>query len=121
MHELSIAQCVIDEACEAAARAGGERVTKLVLRIGALAGVVEEALRFSFEAAAEGTVCDGAALAIERVDLCVMCPQCREPRTIADGFLLVCAECGSPTPEILAGRELELVSLEILSHAAADS
>ena len=121
MHELSIAQCVIDQACEAAARSGGGRVTKVVLRIGALTGVVDEALRFSFEVAAEGTICHGAALAIERVELRVMCPRCREPRTIESGFLLVCPECGSPTPEILAGRELELLSLEIESHAAADS
>lgn len=121
MHELSIAQCVVDEACDATARSGGARVTKLVLRIGALAGVVDEALRFSFEVAAEGTACQGAALVIERVDLRVMCTHCREQRTIDSGLLLVCPECGSPTPEILAGQELELTSLEIESHAAADS
>lgn len=121
VHELSIAQCVVDEACEAAARSGGVRVTKLMLRIGALAGVVDEALRFSFEVAADGTVCQGAALEIERVDIRVMCTHCREPRTIIGAFLLVCPECGSPTPEILAGQELELTSLEIESHAAADS
>ena len=121
MHELSIAQCVVEEACEAAARSGGVRVTKLVLRIGALAGIVDETLRFSFEVAAEGTHCQGAEIEIERVDLCVMCSHCEEPRTISDGFLLICPECGSSTPEILAGRELELTSLEIESHAAADS
>jgi hydrogenase nickel incorporation protein HypA/HybF len=121
VHELSIAQCVIDEACEAAARAGSVRVTKLMLRIGALSGVVDEALRFSFEVAAEGTACQGAALEIERVDLRVMCTHCEKPSTISDGFSLICPECGSPTPEILAGQELELTSLEIVSHAAADS
>lgn len=121
MHELSIARCVVDEACEAAARAGGVRITKLQLRIGVLAGIVDEALRFSFEMAAEGTACQGAALVIERVDLRVMCTHCKQSRTISDGFLLVCPECGSPTPDILAGQELELTSLEIESHAAADS
>jgi hydrogenase nickel incorporation protein HypA/HybF len=121
VHELSIAQCVVDEACEAAARSGGVRVTKLMLRIGALAGVVDEALRFSFEVAAEGTVCQGAALEIERVDLRVMCTHCEKPRTISNGFLLICPECGLPAPEIVAGQELELTSVEIESHAAADS
>lgn len=121
VHELSIAQCVVEEACEAAVRSDGVRVTKLTLRIGALAGVVEEALRFSFEVAAEGTVCQGASLVIERVDLCVMCTHCEKPRRIAGGFLLICPECGSPTPEILAGQELELTSMEVQSHAAADS
>ena len=119
MHELSIAQSIVDEACQAAARSGGVRVTKLMLRIGALAGIVDEALRFSFEVAAEGTACQAASLEIERVDLRVMCTHCQEPRTIAGACLLVCPECGSPTPEILAGRELELTCLEIETHAAA--
>jgi len=121
MHELSVAQCVVDEACKAAAKEGAARVTKLWLRIGALAGIVEEALRFCFDVAAEGTACQGAALEIERVDLSVMCENCRQPRTLAERFLFVCPECGSPTPEILAGQELELVSLEITADAAADS
>lgn len=121
MHELSIALCVVDEACQAADRSGGVRVTKVMLRVGALAGIVEEALRFSFEAATEGTACQGAALEIERVDLRVMCTRCQQPRTITGGLVLICPECGSPAPEILAGQELELVSLEIETHAAADS
>jgi Zn finger protein HypA/HybF involved in hydrogenase expression len=51
----------------------------------------------------------------------VMCKHCEQSRAISDGFLLVCPECGSPTPDILAGQELELTSLEVQSHAAADS
>lgn len=120
MHELSIAQCLVDAACEAAEEEHG-RVTRLVTRIGALAGVVKEALLFSFDLAAEGTVCEGAVLLIEVVSVSVLCRRCNEPRELADQWHFVCPTCGTPTAELLTGRELELVSVEIEPHAAAHS
>ena len=62
MHELAIATSVVDAVC---ARAGDRRVHVVTLRIGALTAVVPDALRFSFELAAEGTVASAARLAIE--------------------------------------------------------
>ena len=120
MHELSIAQCLVDAACEAADEEGG-RVTRLVARIGALSGVVKDALRFSFELAAEGTACEGAALEIEDVPVSVHCPRCDEPRVLADCYHFVCPTCGGATPTILTGRELELKSVELMTHAASHS
>lgn len=117
MHELSIAQSLIETACETAERAGAARVCRIQLRIGALAGVVKEALAFSFDLAAEGTLCAGAVLDVEEVPITVMCPTCQEPRTLAEAWHFSCPECGTPTPEILTGRELDLVSLEIEQHA----
>ena len=113
MHELSIAQCLIESACEAAARENAQRVTRLVARIGALSGVVEEALRFSFDVAAEGTACAGAALDVEKVLVTVMCPRCECPRELADVWQFACPVCGTPTSDVLTGRELDLVSVEI--------
>lgn len=120
MHELSIAQNLIELACEAAAQEGSKRVTKLFARIGALSGVVKESLQFSFALAAEGTACEGAVLDIEEVGILVMCPQCHEPRTLLHAYHFACPVCRTPTPEILTGRELDLVSVEIESYAAAN-
>lgn len=113
MHELSVAQSLIDQACEAAAREGSARVLRLSLKVGVLSGIVKEALLFSFELAAEGTACQGAALDIEEVPLSVFCPRCEAPRTLADCCHFICPTCGTPAPRILAGRELDLVSIEI--------
>lgn len=121
MHELSIAQSLIDAACEAAADEGSVRVTRLAVRIGLMSGVVPEALQFSFGLAAEGTACEGAVLEVEAVRVQVFCSQCDAPRTLPDGFVLSCPACGAPAPQIIAGRELELVSLEVTDDAAADS
>jgi hydrogenase nickel incorporation protein HypA/HybF len=121
VHELSIAESLIDLASEAALREGADRVTKLNLRIGQLAGVVKEALEFSFEIAAEGTPCEGATLEIEEVAIAVMCPRCNAVKMLPDGYNFCCPVCGSPTPEIVAGRELDLISLELAPHATAHS
>jgi hydrogenase nickel incorporation protein HypA/HybF len=119
VHELSIAQSLIEMACEAASREGADRVEKLFLRIGRMSGVVIEALQFSFELAAEGTACAGAILEIEDVPITVRCPQCDTVQTLSDSYHFCCPQCGTPTPDIVGGRELELTSLQIPAEATA--
>lgn len=67
MHELSIALGLIDLAVKEASRQGDVKVATLYLRIGRLAGVASEALRFSFDVAAAGTPIANARLEIEDV------------------------------------------------------
>lgn len=118
MHELSVAQSLIDLASETIVNEGAGHVRKLNLRIGAMAGVVSEALRFSFELAAEGTCCEGAELEIEHVLVVVYCEYCEQEKSLECYACFVCPDCGKPTPTILSGRELELVSLEVDEHCA---
>jgi hydrogenase nickel incorporation protein HypA/HybF len=119
VHELSIAISLVEVASEKARELGDVQVDVLHLRLGPLAGVVREALEFSFGMAAEGTALAGARLEIEDVPLTVMCPRCAEPREL-QGFPLLCPVCETPTPEILHGRELELAALEVRDGAAAN-
>ena len=120
MHELSIALGLVDAASEEAARLGAVRVNAVFLRLGPLAGVVEDALRFSFELAVRGTPIDGARLEIEPVPLVTRCPSCDAPCTLPSIQRLACPACGAPTPEVLSGRECQLVALEIEDDASAD-
>jgi hydrogenase nickel incorporation protein HypA/HybF len=112
MHELSIALSLIDMASEEAARLG-VRVEVLNLKLGALSGVVKEALLFSFDLAAEGTPVAGARLAIEEIPVVVFCSSCDEERPLPGIQSFLCPVCGTPTPEVVRGRELELVTLEV--------
>jgi|SRR5215210_374640 len=118
MHELSIAMSLVDAACEQAEKLDGVRVQALRLRLGALSGVVREALEFSFDLAAEGTAIEGARLDIEEVPVTVFCPECREPRQLPGIQHFRCPVCGAPTPEVVQGRELELFALEVAGDAA---
>jgi hydrogenase nickel incorporation protein HypA/HybF len=65
MHELSIALNIVEMAEEQAATHGVAKVVAVHLRVGPLAGVAKEALRFSFGLACEGTVAEGSALLID--------------------------------------------------------
>lgn len=117
VHELSIAVSLVEAACEKAAELGGVRVEALHLRLGPLSGVVKEALLFSFDLAAEGTEIAGARLEIEDVPILVRCPTCREERRLPSPRLR-CPVCGTATPDVIAGRELEFRSLEVSESAA---
>jgi hydrogenase nickel incorporation protein HypA/HybF len=113
VHEMSIAQSMIDAACEVADREGANHVLKLRARVGLLSGVAKTALQFSFELAAEGTTCEGAVLDIEDVPVTVMCPSCQQAQVLHTLSYFICPQCGTPTPEILTGQELELAWVEL--------
>src|SRR5262249_47743925 len=113
MHELSIALSLLELAQEEAARQGGARVTALHLKLGPLSGVVKEALVGAYELARAGSPCAEAELVIEEVPVAVYCPACAMERTLAALGPLCCPVCGAPTPQVVRGRELDLVALEI--------
>ena len=112
MHELSIMDSALNLALDQAQKAGANRVHVIRLRIGALSGVVPDALQFAFEALAPGTLADGAALDIEDVPARFWCTTCaREFQS--DDFFAECPDCHRPSGDLRAGRELELASMEI--------
>lgn len=113
MHELSIAMSMIEMASEEAARRGGVQVSAIHLRLGPLSGVVREALLFSYEVACDGTPLEGSRLVIEEVPVVVYCPACLGERTLASVQRFCCPDCGTPTSQVVGGKELEVVALEI--------
>jgi hydrogenase nickel incorporation protein HypA/HybF len=117
MHELSIAVALIELASEEAARQGEIRVAALHVQIGRLSGVVSDALRFSFDLAAEGTPIEGARLEIEDVPVTVRCDACGAERTLADIWPVRCPECAEPA-EVIGGREIQLSAMEVIDAAA---
>ena len=112
MHELSIAQSLIELACEHASDQGATRVTKIQVRLGVLSGLLRP-LYFCFNLAARGTLCEDAILEIEEVPLTVLCPQCNAAKRPPTLYSFRCPTCGSPTPKVLSGREMQLVSLVV--------
>ncbi|MDX2033943.1 MAG: hydrogenase maturation nickel metallochaperone HypA [Blastocatellia bacterium] len=113
MHELSIAMSLVEMAAETAARQGGARVLALHLKLGRLSGVAREALLFSWEVVCEGTALSGAQLEIEEAPVTIYCPVCGAERVIASIQRILCPVCETGTIEIVSGRELELVAMEM--------
>ncbi len=115
MHELSIALNLV-EIAEAAAE--GQPVQTVHLRLGAMAGVVKDALLFAYDVATKGTLLEGSRLDIEDVPLVIYCPRCRCERELASIQSLQCPVCGEFSADLRRGRELEIISLEVLQDEA---
>jgi hydrogenase nickel incorporation protein HypA/HybF len=113
MHELSIAMSIIDMAQEEAERHGGAQVQAVHLKLGRLTGVAKEALLSSYGMACEATPLEGSQLLIEEVPVEVFCPKCNASRRVDSIQWFCCPECGTATPNVLRGKELEVVALEI--------
>jgi hydrogenase nickel incorporation protein HypA/HybF len=113
MHELSIAMSIVEMAEEEAERRGGAQIQAVHLRLGRLSGVVKEALLSSYEMACEATALEGSHLVIEEVPVEIFCPKCQARRPVHSIQWFCCPECGTPTGDVLQGKELEVVALEI--------
>jgi hydrogenase nickel incorporation protein HypA/HybF len=113
VHELSIALSLLDAAASEAQRHGAVQVVAIHLKLGPLSGVAKEALLSAYELAREQGPLAEARLVIEESPVLGHCPTCHTTRAVVSMQHLACVECGTPTPQLVSGRELEMVALEI--------
>ncbi len=114
MHELSIAQEILEIIEAEQERHGFERVEKVRLQAGALSGVEPEALEFAFEVVRAGTCAAKAKLEIALEPMKLVCRQCQFTTNDNHGPK-ACRQCGSLDVEIDAAAGVEIVSLEVES------
>jgi hydrogenase nickel incorporation protein HypA/HybF len=112
VHELSIAMSIVDMAREEAERRS-VRINAVHLELGALSGVVKEALLFSYEVACDGTPLEGSRLVVKDVPIEVYCPVCKVSKTLASMQWFCCPDCGAQTPDVVHGKELVITALEL--------
>ena len=113
MHEASIALGLVEAVSEEAVRLKVERVVAVHVRIGALSGVVKDALLFAWDVAATGSRAEGSRLVIEEVPLVIFCARCKAEQVVEGNPVLQCPSCGYPAGEIRRGRELDLIGMEV--------
>ncbi len=114
MHEMGIMESALAMVQRHAVENRARRVSRVVLRIGALAGVEIDSLRFAFDIVSQGTAAEGAAFEIEQVPVAVYCSGCQQEFAgETDGFIFTCPTCGDLCGEIRRGRELELSRIEM--------
>jgi hydrogenase nickel incorporation protein HypA/HybF len=119
MHELSIAIDLVELSAAEARRIGHVHVDAVHVRLGPLSGIVKEALLFCFDAAAAGTIIEGARLQIESEAVVVWCAACQNQRELLDLQHRRCPVCNNVTPQVVSGDTLHLIALSVVDYAAA--
>ena len=112
MHELSLMEALRDQALAAARAEGATRIAAIRVRVGELAGVEVDALRFAFPVVMAGTIAAGAELHIEIERAECHCAVCAAPFPAPQGCC-DCPRCGTISRQLLRGRDLRLLSLEV--------
>jgi hydrogenase nickel incorporation protein HypA/HybF len=111
MHEMSIAQSVLDIVLQESQNHKVNRVLSVAVKVGELSAVETESLRFCFDFLTKGTLAEGAMLEIERVQVICHCQDCGSDFTVQE-LIFACPSCKSPRVEMLSGRELSVESFE---------
>jgi len=109
---MGIVSGILTASVETAARENATRINEIRVRVGELTEIVDDALHFAFEALTPGTLAEGAALVVERVPGRSVCAECRTSFTHGR-FDVECPECGSYFCQLVEGRELEIVDIDI--------
>lgn len=112
MHEMSLAESVLQLIEEAASIQNFRRVRTVVLEIGVLAAVEQESLRFCFDAVTHGSIAEGALLEIIELAGHGRCEKCAQEFHLA-ALYEACPSCGSHGVKVIGGDALRVKELEV--------
>jgi len=112
MHEMGIANSILEGVATELRRHPGSRPTKVGVRIGEMAGVDPDALNFAFEALTLDTDLQGLKLDVEFRAPQARCRDCSREYEIHN-YELICPACHSPNGQCISGDELEFAYLEV--------
>jgi hydrogenase nickel incorporation protein HypA/HybF len=110
MHEMSLAEGILDIVEDTARAQGASRVLEITLEIGALAGVEVDALRFCLDAILHDSVAADARVSIERLPGRGWCLACANEVEIAQLYD-PCPRCGAYQVTATAGRDMRVKDL----------
>jgi hydrogenase nickel incorporation protein HypA/HybF len=112
MHELGIAQNILEIVQQSVTEEQIPAVRWIRIRVGQLSGIVPDSLEFCFQAIVSDTAMQSAGLAIEQMPTVFRCKKCNYRFQVND-LEYLCQECKSPDLEILSGKELDIVEIEL--------
>lgn len=112
MHEMSIAQSILDLVIPIAQREGAEKITAVNVEAGELRAIVPLQLTFCFGVMSENTIASGAQLNIEITPTTARCRQCDEEFVVHD-YQYICPKCYSLDIEMTGGTDLRVVDIEV--------
>lgn len=112
MHEMSLAESVLQIIEESAGQHGFTRVSAIVLEVGELAGVEIEALRFALEVVTRESIAQGAGVEIVPVPGSGWCMECADTVPISEAYS-ACPRCGGFQIQVTGGTEMRVRELTV--------
>ena len=119
MHELSMAQGILNAVLETAEANDAIKVTDMVIEIGKLAMLNPEQLKFMLGVLCKDTIAENAEIVIEDIDVEIKCYNC-DFEGIADiddsdhyEPMILCPKCESHRVEVLNGRDVTVKNISI--------
>jgi hydrogenase nickel incorporation protein HypA/HybF len=112
MHEMSLAQNILDIALKTANVNGVDRVLRITIRAGQLRGIVPEQLKFCFGFVAKDTIAEDSELVVNTLPIKGTCKQCGDLFFVKE-YSFVCPVCSSEKVEVIQGMELLVENIEV--------
>jgi hydrogenase nickel incorporation protein HypA/HybF len=110
MHEMSIAEALLQNVLDAVSKSRVVRVQEVMLDVGKVRLVMPEALELAWTVVSDGTVAAGSKLRIKEIPIEAACRHCgRVFPADVDNYL--CPGCGQADVEIVAGDDIMLTSV----------
>ena len=119
MHEMSIAQSLIDVLKEEMIRHRVKILKSVRVNIGQMSAVVPDALSFCFGVITNGTDLEGVKLIMDLIPLLGYCNACRKEFEIKE-YNFICSTCGSKNIETIGGQGMSIVEMEVDDSVAVN-
>jgi len=113
MHELSVCMALLEQVADCVESHRAIGASRIMLRIGPLAGVEPALLRAAYAASRPGTCAADAELVIVNAPVRIRCASCGMEDEARPGHL-ACKTCGSAATQLLSGDELLLEAVDLM-------
>jgi len=113
VHEVSIALSLLDLVEKKCREEGYQRVESVRVRVGKASGVLPEAFSFAWDVVKRDTIARDSRFTLELIPVGGTCEACGAHFETENVFLTQCPLCSSPSFQIIQGRELEIVEMEV--------
>ncbi len=112
MHELSIAQSILDIVNQHLPSENKPQVKSIKIRVGMLSNILTDSLIFCFDAITKNSEFENTELIINKVPITIECKSCKMVNEIND-YAFLCPNCSSTNIQVIAGNELDIEEIEI--------
>lgn len=112
MHEMSIAQNILDIVREEMARHQVEKIEAINVVVGKLSAIVPSSLTFCYQVLTDHTDLAETALNVRVLPIGYACFDCGL-RFESDEMVFTCPDCGADTPMITSGRDMVIENIVV--------